>query len=316
MHPSEAKRQGGKVVGLTIPMAIRHPTFTSPRGSSSMPSPGWEEVMLLPAREEAGDPVPIHAERERLDRAAQQPGHTLRAVADWSSKVIYDVVAAENEQYRGRSVGEIAAEQGRDPFDVLCDIAVADDLLTSFGEPAPADTKEDWEARLCSLARRPCGHRRVRRRGPPRFARHVQLRHGAARICRPSSQDSLFGGGGLPHDRRAGLSSMGFGNAGRVVPGWFADLVVFDPDVVGSQEVAMRYDLPGAAGRLYADANGIDHVIVNGSPVVSGGKLTGRLMGRLLPRQRYINRFPGLRPSYGLILRDDRAAQVWRIGAT
>ncbi len=40
----------------------------------------------------------------------------------------------------------------------------------------------------------------------------------------------------VPHDRRAGLSSTGFVNAGHVVPGWFADLVVFDPDLVGHQE--------------------------------------------------------------------------------
>jgi N-acyl-D-aspartate/D-glutamate deacylase len=64
--------------------------------------------------------------------------------------------------------------------------------------------------------------------------------------------------------------------------GWYADLVVLDPARVGSQDVAMRYDLPGGAGRLYAGANGIEHVVVNGSPVVRNGTLTGKLKGRLL----------------------------------
>jgi hypothetical protein len=44
----------------------------------------------------------------------------------------------------------------------------------------------------------------------------------------------------------------------------------------------MRFDLPGGAGRLYAGTNGIDHVLVNGSPVVTNGRLTGALNGRLL----------------------------------
>jgi N-acyl-D-aspartate/D-glutamate deacylase len=74
----------------------------------------------------------------------------------------------------------------------------------------------------------------------------------------------------------------GIRDRGRVASGWYADLVIFDPARVGSQQVAMRFDLPGGAGRLYAGTNGIDHVLVNGSPVVTNGRLTGALNGRLL----------------------------------
>ncbi len=74
----------------------------------------------------------------------------------------------------------------------------------------------------------------------------------------------------------------GIRERGRVTPGWYADLLVFEPARVGSQEVTMRFDLPGGAGRLYSGANGIDHVLVNGSPTVTNGVLTDSLNGRLL----------------------------------
>ncbi len=64
--------------------------------------------------------------------------------------------------------------------------------------------------------------------------------------------------------------------------GWWADLVVLDPATVRSHEVAMRFDLPGGAGRLYAEADGIEHVLVNGTAVVSNGQLPGARAGRVL----------------------------------
>jgi hypothetical protein len=44
----------------------------------------------------------------------------------------------------------------------------------------------------------------------------------------------------------------------------------------------MRFDLPGNEGRLYADSTGIDHVLVNGTAIVSDGALTDGRGGTLL----------------------------------
>ena len=57
---------------------------------------------------------------------------------------------------------------------------------------------------------------------------------------------------------------------------------MLDPDTIGSHDVRMRMDLPGGAGRLYAEADGIDHVLVNGTPIVSDGALTDARTGTLL----------------------------------
>ena len=75
----------------------------------------------------------------------------------------------------------------------------------------------------------------------------------------------------------------GLRERGRVAEGWFADLVVFDPASVGSKPAEPRHDLPANGMRLYAEAIGIESVIVNGREIVNAaGEFTGDLPGMLL----------------------------------
>ena len=59
--------------------------------------------------------------------------------------------------------------------------------------------------------------------------------------------------------------------------------MVFDPDRVGPRPERTRDDLPGGACRLYAEADGIEHVLVNGTEIVAGN-LTGALPGSCCDR--------------------------------
>jgi N-acyl-D-aspartate/D-glutamate deacylase len=74
----------------------------------------------------------------------------------------------------------------------------------------------------------------------------------------------------------------GMRERGRLEPGWHADLVVFDLERVAKLRTYTRFDLPGGAPRLYADAEGIDHVFVNGTQIVCAGKDTGARPGTIL----------------------------------
>jgi N-acyl-D-amino-acid deacylase len=75
--------------------------------------------------------------------------------------------------------------------------------------------------------------------------------------------------------RMTSLAADQFGivDRGRVVPGTFADLVLFDADQVVD---TATYDRP------YAYPLGIDAVWVNGRAVVRGGTPTGARPGRAL----------------------------------
>ena len=74
----------------------------------------------------------------------------------------------------------------------------------------------------------------------------------------------------------------GLRDRGRLVPGAFADVVVFDPASIGHRPIRTRNDLPGGASRLYAEATGIGHVLVNGTEIVRDGEFTGTTPGHVL----------------------------------
>ncbi|MCU1483991.1 MAG: aminoacylase [Actinomycetia bacterium] len=274
-----ARAKGGKVVALTIPHSFGvRLSFASGFVLDAMP--GWEAPMLLP-RDEKLALFKDKAARDALNELAQAPGNPMGTIANWGSKTIFDVVAPENEQYVGRTVAEIAAEQGRDPWDALVDIVLADELLTSFGIVMPPDSDDDWKARLDVWRD---GRAVI---GASDAGAHLDLLASfnyatvlLGTAVRERQLLSLEEAIHLITDVPAQL--YGLVDRGRLQEGWNADVVVLDPAKVQSDDIAMRFDLPGGAGRLYAGASGIDHVLVNGQAIVRDGALTETRSGTLL----------------------------------
>jgi N-acyl-D-aspartate/D-glutamate deacylase len=274
-----ARSRGGKVVALTIPMnfGLR---LSLASGFILDAMAGWEEPMLLPRTEKLQLFRDVAA-RRHLNELAQQENNPLRGLANWSNKTIYDVVADENRQYVGRTVGEIAAEQGRDDWDVLCDIAVADEMLTSFGSPAAPESDDDWRARV-EIWR---DSRAVI--GASDAGAHLDLlasfNYATVLLSEAVRRRRLINLEEAIHLMTAVQADLyGLIDRGRIEQGAWADLVVLDPETVASHDVAMRFDVPGGAGRLYAEADGIEQVFVNGQAIVRDGKLTNERPGSLL----------------------------------
>lgn len=120
-------------------------------------------------------------------------------------------------------------------------------------------------------------------------------------------EDTMVGSDGLPHDTKphprlwgtfprvlghysrdvglfpletavykmTGLTAEKFGIAdrGRLAPGYFADITIFDAETVGD---AATFDAPTQPAR------GIDTVLVNGAPVWRNGAVTGARPGKVL----------------------------------
>jgi N-acyl-D-aspartate/D-glutamate deacylase len=76
---------------------------------------------------------------------------------------------------------------------------------------------------------------------------------------------------------------FGIRDRGRLVPGLAADIAIFDPAAVGSSNRGeRRFDLPGGGKRMVMPSRGVQHTIVNGTPIWSEGQVSGSGAGEVL----------------------------------
>ena len=274
-----AAERGAVVVALTPPAT---PTVRINLASGFLfdAFPGWAELFRLPIAERKRrlqDPEL----RRTLDEGAHSEGAgLLRGLARWENMIVDQVARPENDVLRGRKIGEIAEGLGKEPFDCMLDLAISEDLLTSFMPTPIGDDDASWRLRA-KVWRDPRAVVGASDAGAhldmiDTFAfSTVLLGNARKRELVPVEEAVRF-----LTDVPAKL--YGLTGRGRLAEGAIADVVVFDPATVASGPVYMRHDLPGGAARLYADAIGIEHVIVNGTEIVRGGKHTGALPGTIL----------------------------------
>ena len=274
-----AAARGATVVALTLPhtMQLR---LSFEHGAILDGLPGWREVFALPVEERMAalsDPET----RRRLDAGSQSDeAGILRHLAVWDRLIFEETFAPENAGLEGRSVGQVATERGVTPFDALLDVVVADRLRTGLRPPI-GESEEDWVLRAKAW------------QDPRAIVGGSDAGAHLDTMCGAIYSTSMLGDG----VRARGLLSWeeavrqltdiparlyGLRDRGRLVPGAFADVVAFDPDSIGHGAVRTRNDLPGGASRLYADAVGVAHVLVNGTEIVRAGEFTGAVPGRVL----------------------------------
>jgi N-acyl-D-aspartate/D-glutamate deacylase len=267
---------GGRVLGLTMPAPVM-PRLSFASGFLLETIPGWEHAMTCPHDER----VAILSSPEKRAELMSAAGQAAFGLANFGQYVLSECTSPETKRWEGRTVADVATELGRDPFDVLADIAVADDLRTGFSFPPNGDTERDWAARL--------GVWRDERSviGASDAGAHldflatfnyptVMLRRAVVDLGLLGWEEAVA----LLSDRPARL--YGLSERGRLAEGWFADVCVIDPERVAAEPIGTRADLPDGGWRLYGGSTGIDHVLVSGNEVVRDGVIGEARPGQIL----------------------------------
>jgi len=182
-----------------------------------------------------------------------------------------------HDELIGRSVASLAQERGTTPWDVVCDLSLAEDLATRFEIVFANDDREGigdlMRAEGCVLGLSDAGA-------------HV------GQIC-----DAVLPTDFLAHwvrDREVMSLEQGIhkvsGEVARVAgidrgvlrEGAAADLVILDWEALGPGPERRVTDFPAGGERLIADApGGIDSVLVNGTPIREEGRPVTDQLARL-----------------------------------
>ena len=221
-------------------------------------SPAFLEALKVEPAERAQ----LYSQPEWYERAAASLSER------WSARLRdAEVVESSTMELRGRTLGEIGAERSTDPLRTLVDLSLAEDLATRVNLTLFNDDQDE----LGELLRDPTCLLGLSDAGAHQ-----------SQIC-----DAVYSSHLLSHwvrDRKAlslesaiwrltGHPAEVFGIEGRgyIKVGYAADLVAFDPELVGAGPLERVYDLPAGADRLISRSYGVDTVWVNGTMIREGG---------------------------------------------
>jgi N-acyl-D-aspartate/D-glutamate deacylase len=275
-----ATELGGRVVALTMPVQVpMNMSFATFCGLWLIP--GWQQVLGVPMAERVARLNDADT-RVRLLELSQSPAAgVFRRLADWSEYVIGDTYSAANEGLKGRIVKDIAAERGCSNFGTLLDIVCADDCRTVLWPTPQDDDDESWRMRaeLWNDPRALIG-------GSDAGA-HLDRMCGAPYPTRFLA-DCIRGRQLISVERAVQLMTsapaelFGLRDRGVLREGAIADIFIFDPATVDSDQAALVVDLPGDSARLTAGSQGVARVFVNGVSIIENGQPTGATPGTVL----------------------------------
>lgn len=213
--------------------------------------------------------------RESFRRDLKSPA----SFADWARITVHEVKSPKLKHLENRTVAEIAAERSVDGVDALLDLTLEDDLENEF-------TVQSWNTRVDRMAE--LLNDRSVLLGLGDGGAHLDM------LCDSGYPTYVLGTWVRERQvlsleeavRRMTSDPADFyaiRDRGRIAPGMAADIVIFDPDTVGSDARPERlHDLPGGGKRMVKRSRGIEYTLVNGVVTWEKGKLTPARAGRVL----------------------------------
>jgi N-acyl-D-aspartate/D-glutamate deacylase len=277
---ARARELGGRIIALTMPVLV-------PMNMSLLNFcglwliPGWNSVLNCPVPErieKLRDPeVRVHM----IERVNSKEAGVFRRLGNFGRYVLGDTYSEANAGLKGRVVRDIATERGQEDFDTLLEICINDELRTILW-PMPNDNDPDtwalrqqaWAEEDVMLGGSDAGAHLDRMAGAPFPTRFLgDMIRGRKLVSLERAVQMITG---------AQADVFGIIDRGYLREGYHADLVVFDPTEIASEDASLHFDLPGDAPRLTAGAIGIKRVLVNGVETIRDGKATGARPGTLL----------------------------------
>ena len=243
----------------------------------------WDVVLAKPFDEKMAlltNPEKRAEMREAaLQRQRRRPGVPGRFIK-WKAIIVNKAALDKNRAFEGKSVVDLAEQQGKRVADFVLDLAVEEKLETEF---LMQSRSPEEDAEMAEYVK--TGH-----------AIPSQTDAGAhlnTNFC--TAGESTYVLGEWVRERQL-LSLedavrrftfqpariMGLHDRGLVRQGMVADLMVFDLPKLGVKEDEITRDGPNGSPRRVQGATGVDHVVVGGQVVLNHGQHTGALPGRIL----------------------------------
>ncbi len=221
-----------------------------------------------------------HAFRQKVKDELAQTASFRLFNNEWDKVHVVQVIQAEHQAYEQKSVAELAQALRQDPLDFALDLALKEDLQTVFtAQLLNSDTQAVGQLlndpnSLVSLSDAGAHLTFFNDAG---FGLHL-LGHWARDLAVMSMTQAVHKLTAQP------AKVLGLKDRGQLLPGYAADLMLFDPQTVGRGPKHRVFDLPGGAARLNTLANGVHGVWVNGHMVADqhGLKDQTELAGQLL----------------------------------
>lgn len=275
---THSMEHGGRVIALCLPEPLElYMSFDT--GAVLDTFAGWEPTMRLPLPQRKAALADPEV-RRRLETDAASDVKRVKWTS-WSTHVIVETFTPETKPYEGMTVGEIARRCDKRPFDALLDIVIADDLRTTYRNGTDHESSAIWESRA-----EVCRDRRAMIGGSDAGAHldtistHAYSSRALANLVRRHGVMTLEEAVHLVTGVPSAL--YGLRDRGVLAAGKAADVMVFDEETIDATPVMTKRDLPAGAGRLSAEAAGIDYVLVNGEVIAERGEFTDARPGRLL----------------------------------
>jgi N-acyl-D-aspartate/D-glutamate deacylase len=197
----------------------------------------------------------------------------------WNLIAIKKAALPENKTLEGKTIEEIARLQTKSPIDAFLDLALSEDLETTFEDAATqADenvVKEIFNSPHVLLGQSDAGAH-VANANPGFGFATTMLAYWVRERQIMSLEDAIKKLTFLP------ASLFGIHDRGLLRRGLAADIFVFDPDKIDLAEPEKVQDLPEGAPRYIQGAKGIHYTIVNGSALMNNGTHTGAYPGKVL----------------------------------